>query len=63
MKVIITLLFTFLLQTSFIYQQSNNFKLGFTGAYPSDFLFTENSGQNWSWYTDMKMNVWQGWWN
>jgi hypothetical protein len=51
-----------LLFTSFLFSQSNTFKLGITGAYPNAYGYTVNSGINWSYYIDLNMNTWSGWW-
>jgi hypothetical protein len=61
-KLLTALLLAFLLFTSHLYSQSNTFKLGVTGAYPNAYGYTVNSGINWSYYTDLNMNTWSGWW-
>lgn len=49
----------------FVYSQTNTFKLGFTGAYPlnwnqDSYNYTDNSVE-WSWYSELNMNLWSGW--
>jgi hypothetical protein len=61
MKTIIRITLLVLLLGANFYAQ-NTFKLGFTGAYPNEYAFDMNSNVNWSWYNDLKLNMWQGWW-
>ena len=42
--------------------QQKTFKLGFTGAYPQNYDYPSTSAVNWSWYGDLSMNMWSGWW-
>lgn len=51
-----------LLFLSTILFSQNNFKLGFTGTYPDNYSYGTTSGTNWSWYNELYMNTWQGWW-
>ena len=62
MRTLTALLTAFLLVlTSSLYTQ-NDFKLGFTGAYPQYYDYNTTKNINWQNYHDMSMNQWQGWW-
>lgn len=62
MKTLTALLTAFLLVlTSSLYTQ-DDFKLGFTGAYPQYYDYNTTKNINWQNYHDMGMNQWQGWW-
>ncbi|HRF66649.1 MAG TPA: T9SS type A sorting domain-containing protein [Ignavibacteria bacterium] len=62
MRTLTALLTAFLLVfTSCLYSQ-NDFKLGFTGAYPNYYNYTEFAKINWNYYNEFKMNTWSGWW-
>ena len=47
-----------------ISNSQSTFQLGFTGSYPNYYGGVGNPTYqiNWSYYTDMNMNLWQGWW-
>ncbi len=62
MGTLTALLTAFLLVlTSSLYTQ-NDFKLGFTGAYPHNYNNPVTLQHDWGWYNDLKMNTWSGWW-
>jgi hypothetical protein len=67
MKLLTALLFAFLVMvsSSFIhtlFSQTNTFKQGFTGTYPSLYVYTGSSQIDWSRYSEeLNMNSWQGW--
>ncbi len=51
----------FLLFTTFLFSQSNTFKLGFTGTLPAGgIVWSATSGTTWSWYNELNFNTWQG---
>ena len=41
--------------------QNNTFLLGYSGTYPNIYYIPTYS-INWSFYHEMNMNLWQGWW-
>ncbi|HAX47607.1 MAG TPA: hypothetical protein PK605_16015 [Ignavibacteria bacterium] len=62
MRTLTALLTAFLIVlTPSLYTQ-NDFKLGFTGAYPNYYNYTEFAKINWNYYDAFKMNTWSGWW-
>src|SRR5258706_8109296 len=61
MKTLTIILAIFLISLN-LYSQSNIFKLGFTGCYPSNYDYPHNQYHPWSNYTDLNMNYWNGWW-
>jgi hypothetical protein len=55
----ITALLIVLMQVSY---SQNDFRLGFTGAYPHYYNYPVTSGFDWDYYNELNMNTWQGWW-
>jgi len=51
----------FLLFTTFLFSQSNTFRLGFTGSLPAGGqVWTATSATDWGWYNELSINTWQG---
>ena len=63
-KILLAITVLFILADN-VYSQTNEFKIGFTGAYPLNwdqhaYEYTYNN-MDWGWYSELSMNLWSGW--